>query len=687
MIRWAALALLFLCGPAWAQNAVIQNGSVTPGHIMQWAGDRTAQDPGGLTGRTATGVGLSPHAITDGSAPTSASNVPGLGLCFDSASTLNSVGYNAFCFGHDSSGNGLITLDSNGALSAKTAYFRKNGTLYEFPFIGTGVQGPVSTTVDDLACWNNTSGTLLRDCGKTYAADALGFVGDGSTSNAAAFATLFARTDSPQVVFPSGTYLIPCGTALTAASSIGLRGVGKGKTIIQLAAGCVLTQDIFKWADKGGVQIKDLTLDLNGMADTIAQVSAMAFYVTTAANISGPTLDTMEIINGRSPTTGGAQGVFLVRMSIQNASGSFLMPTIRNSRFQMTPSAVRNAAISMGGDGSGNSTAPPYHHYAKITGNTLQGGGLEIGGDNPYIAGNDISGFQFGTGIFTEYEIPVPSARTNTHDCIIIGNTIHDTNAGLDSNSTAAGGIENNCVAAKIANNNIYKLGGEGIRNYADYTSITGNVLYDNAKDTTVIGNYSRAGISLVSNIGTAPYNSKSVFLGNNQSYDSGAATQLYGMADQNGILGPVIQQGNEFAGPTAATLQNSVQGTWAGDPWQDYTPTLSCTAGTLTSATAAGSYRWDPNGTVWYSIQPAITTNGTCATTLVATLPALIPAYTSGAGMRYTAGGENVTTGTAIQGVIASAGTTISLRNYDASYPGADATTLNISGVYRTIP
>lgn len=138
MKRWTALALTLWAWPAFGQNATTQNGTVVPGDVTQWARDRTLQDPGGLTGRTATGVGLNPFSITDNN---------GLALCANSAPTTGT--YKALCFGHDGSGNPIFSLD---------------GT--NFPFVGTGagnVLGPTTTTVNEPAVWNSPGGVLLKD--------------------------------------------------------------------------------------------------------------------------------------------------------------------------------------------------------------------------------------------------------------------------------------------------------------------------------------------------------------------------------------------------------------------------------------------------------------------------------------------------------------------------------------------
>jgi hypothetical protein len=157
--RWAAgLWLALLPSLALAQGTpVYQSGQmIAPHNAAKITRNGQLQDAGGLTG-DASGRGVNPFSVYD---------ALGLGACSNSA---NSSGpYNAFCLGHDASGNGLISLDSYGGLGNKTAYLRKNGALYEFPFTVGGILGPSPTTSQNLPLWNNGVGTLLSDSGLPY---------------------------------------------------------------------------------------------------------------------------------------------------------------------------------------------------------------------------------------------------------------------------------------------------------------------------------------------------------------------------------------------------------------------------------------------------------------------------------------------------------------------------------------
>lgn len=143
---------------------------------------------------------------------------------------------------------------------------------------------------------------------------------------------------------------------------------------------------------------------------------------------------------------------------------------------------------------------------------------------------------------------------------------------------------------------------------------------------------------------------------------------------------------------PTITSLGTVVAGTWAATPvavssggtgdtgtaWTAYTPTITAGSGTFTTVSATG--RWKAIGkTVFFQISITITTNGTAATNIVATLP-----VTSGPGV-YAAIGRESATQTALDGIIGSASPTISLRKYDSTYPGASGSVCNLSGCYES--
>jgi hypothetical protein len=124
----AALALAILAGaPAAAQRQPLyQSGIALPNAVAKFTAPGLVTDGHGLNGDI-NGSGLLPFGISDSL---------GLGVCTNSANTGGQ--YNQLCLGHDTSSNGLITLDSYGGLAAKKLYLRINGELTELPQTGLG---------------------------------------------------------------------------------------------------------------------------------------------------------------------------------------------------------------------------------------------------------------------------------------------------------------------------------------------------------------------------------------------------------------------------------------------------------------------------------------------------------------------------------------------------------------------
>ncbi len=113
---------------------------------------------------------------------------------------------------------------------------------------------------------------------------------------------------------------------------------------------------------------------------------------------------------------------------------------------------------------------------------------------------------------------------------------------------------------------------------------------------------------------------------------------------------------------------------------WIVYTPTITAATGTFTTVSATGRY-WRIGMTVCFEMIITITTNGTAATAVRATLPINAPAFS------YTfAGRETAVTGNELQGIVSGIGNVMAIRNYDNTYPGGDGRSISISGVYEGV-
>jgi hypothetical protein len=111
---------------------------------------------------------------------------------------------------------------------------------------------------------------------------------------------------------------------------------------------------------------------------------------------------------------------------------------------------------------------------------------------------------------------------------------------------------------------------------------------------------------------------------------------------------------------------------------WMAYTPTLSATTGTLTSASATGRYM-KVGKTVNVEMKIIITTNGTAAGSLRATLP-----FTCSAFPFVISGREDAVTGKMLQGNIGAGSNQCFVFAYDGTYAGGSGYVMQLSGTYE---
>ena len=112
--------------------------------------------------------------------------------------------------------------------------------------------------------------------------------------------------------------------------------------------------------------------------------------------------------------------------------------------------------------------------------------------------------------------------------------------------------------------------------------------------------------------------------------------------------------------------------------PWTAYTPTLAAGSGTLTSAAATGRYTRISNN-VSFSIRIAITTNGTAATYITATLP-----VTAFAASQVLSGYHETNTEVMSAVILSGSPSVATIRNSAGEYPGANGAAFVISGTYE---
>ena len=167
-VVWAFCALLLVPALAWGQGSVIQAGPPTGGHAPMYTPggsfQTVIQDSGPASGGLQ-GLGLSELLQVNPSPLTSTGSGPlGTHDCHYSA-PVNSGAYYYLCLDANAQGGGALIYGNGGTAPQEPFNFFVNGTSYQFPFVVGGIVGPSVSVVNDLACWNNTTGTLLKDCG------------------------------------------------------------------------------------------------------------------------------------------------------------------------------------------------------------------------------------------------------------------------------------------------------------------------------------------------------------------------------------------------------------------------------------------------------------------------------------------------------------------------------------------
>lgn len=224
------VALLLAAADAHAQQALLQGGSKTAGHLPMYQQSGTGQpivlDAGPAGGNT-TGQGIS--ELNQTNRTTTGTGPNGEHTCLQSAVSTAASGY-SLCLDASQSSKGIISYQAFGSASAQDLIFKINGTSYTFPFTSGAVIGPGSSVVNDVACWNNTAGTLLKDCG---AFPSVGGTANQIQYNAAGSFGGFTMSGDCTIIVATGAITCPkisgvsvsLGGALTTASTLTTAGV------------------------------------------------------------------------------------------------------------------------------------------------------------------------------------------------------------------------------------------------------------------------------------------------------------------------------------------------------------------------------------------------------------------------------------------------------------------------------
>jgi hypothetical protein len=316
-----------------------------------------------------------------------------------------------------------------------------------------------------------------------------------------------------------------------------LQGASAGSATIKFAAGCALPADVFAWGAKSGVRVSHLTFDLSAPPPPAARANILFFYAYDGPITSG-SVDHIRIVNGTSP----------VNLIAVGATGGHTVQDFHvddNYLHLTTPSTGPNQCIATTtNNGSGTITKSTFDRNICVN-SAIQADGTDLS-----VSFNDVSGFNFGTGIFA----PLTTSFHQT----IIGNRIHDSGTARDVNAVSAGGIEtpNNSM---ICNNIFYNLGGPAIVNFGKYNLLCGNLAYNGANVVGAAGDEQAAYITPL--YGGLKHGAYSRWTGNRAYDDRGTPKQLYGYYEASpGDAVPGISfSGNEFYGYGAGKAYRTV--------------------------------------------------------------------------------------------------------------------------------
>jgi hypothetical protein len=311
-----ALAIALAPSLAWAQGAVLQNGSVIKFDLPGWVQDKTIMSGGKMF--TDNFRGFNSAHFFDNHGP---------GVCTEDA--LTNGPYHQICMGHDANGLATINVTANNGAAAQGINFNINGTTYAFPGAGNGnVVGPLASVVNSLALFNGTGGTPLKDSGIIIGSPiGRGAVCNGSTDDTTAFINAFA--DSKLILMSggvtcavnnlvlSGGRTLDCNGAKLTAASGSLWVIKKtGGSVIR---NCVIDDPLFRNVVastlNGAVSPGASSFNLNaatgfqnGMPINILLQSG-AYYTTKIKPVNGITGNNVTI-TGKVPAS--ATGVAII---------------------------------------------------------------------------------------------------------------------------------------------------------------------------------------------------------------------------------------------------------------------------------------------------------------------------------------------------------------------------------------
>jgi len=478
-----------------------------------------------------------------------------------------------------------------------------------------------------------------------------GAVGDGVTDDTAAIN--LAIVAGTNVFFPAGTYLINTSILVTGKNNVSLQGAGMNVSIIKCAAATTFSVPPLDITSSSNVSVASFSFDSNSNA-SVASLPVVRFVSCTDTSFSDSKISHSYIGIGINSCT----------------------------RFRVERNFITKNAVATTLNYNINVTSTiTVSNQGEINDNFCTNSGSGFLGNQINISRNQFINNSYGAGIATFGSTPSTIAGF-FGKYYISDNTCHN-GTQRDVDGFMVAGMEVAGPYSRIENNTVSNNAGEGIRLFAFQSICSGNNVFGNG--IGLDGTFRQAGIVPCDATTIAGYNASYSTITNNQCFDNGGGTQLYGYYDQQTTLLGMVVQGNNFnnnvTGPFVVQ-SSKYSNTYDFNTAVAYVPTMTSTTGTITTVGALTGQYFLNGRIVYFQAQGTITTNGTGATSIRIGLP--FAALTSASSRWVVSGRADVVSGQSLVGVIGTGGTFATVTNYNAAYPGVDGERIAVTGWYQ---
>jgi hypothetical protein len=485
---------------------------------------------------------------------------------------------------------------------------------------------------------------------------------DGSTNDTAAFQAAIDYVES----IGGGCVLIPPGNtvigALTVKNGVDIWGAGPNATGIRpLSSGVIMFSRIN--VSDSGTNVKIGNFNIHCEVGT-AKANVEAFKFVFCNRV---TLENVTFYGCKSNFYFDRGGLIRIIDCVSAGTttlkaGSYFMGSTDDSVYGANFSVLENYRI----DNSGTGVQSPACYFRRCVAVEMS----IIANDGDYtgiciLVENDCQGINI-TGLVPAYGFGLRLQKGSGIDKAPIFNDFR----GLDFDQCGTNAIlveagEHNKFGGMVTSSNV-NVSGKAVvftsaaakNNIIDHLHVSG--YYDPGGSALLLSNTTG---NLVSGFKASGCYNGIEFDGTNTStlIQGGSVAELI----TNPVLGTYTGTGNRILNLAGFDV-----------PWQSYTPTITSASGSFTSVSATGKFR-QIDSVMHVSITITITTNGTAAGNIRATLP------TTAAAAAILPGKEGAVAGTMFVGSTVAADNKVYISRYDGVYGATNGYVITVAGSY----